>query len=66
MSEIKVSTWKVQIIESEAGWGSKVDETKFFDSEKSAKDFIQQYNLEYNNQLTTPSWYMVAQYCGKV
>lgn len=68
MPEIKLDkhVYKVEVIESEAGWGSRVDEVKYFDSEQSAKDFVRNYNLKYNNQPTTPIWYMVAQYCGKV
>lgn len=66
MSEIKVNAWKVQIVEYERGWGSKVDEIKHFDSEQSAKSFVRDYNLRYNTSQTVPDWYMVAEYCGKV
>lgn len=50
----------VQIIESEAGWGQKVDETLYFDKEKDAKTYAETYNREFNNEPTTPSWYMYA------
>jgi hypothetical protein len=56
--------WKVDIVESEAGWGSKVDETKEFPSEQKAKDFVKKYNEKYNPPLKpgerVPSWYMIA------
>jgi hypothetical protein len=48
---------KVEIIESERGWGSKVDEVKYFEAStveeatKLAKDFCNKYN-EKNNEVT--------------
>lgn len=41
MAEIKnpEPRFKVNIIESERGWGQKIDEVKYFTTEKSAKDF---------------------------
>lgn len=54
----------VHIIESEAGWGQKLDEVKEFDTEAEAKSFVKGYNEKYNNLPVTPSWYMVAQYIG--
>ncbi len=65
MSEIQVSAWRVDIIESESGWGSKIDETKYFDSEQAAKDFVESYNAK-DDEPITPYWYMYAQYLGKV
>ncbi len=65
MSEIKVTAYRVHIIESERGWGQKLDETKYFDSEQSAKDFVTQYNAK-NDAPVTPDWYMYADYRGKV
>lgn len=50
----------VQIIESESGWGQKVDETLYFDKEQDAKDYVAAYNKEFNSEPTTPSWYMYA------
>jgi hypothetical protein len=66
MSEIKLNdTYKVEITEHERGWGSKIDEVKYFDSELSAKSFVSHYNK--NNTLdVVPAWYMVARYVGKV
>jgi hypothetical protein len=66
MAEIKIGNiYKVEIIESERGWGQKVDEVKYFDSEESARQFCRQYNSR-NNQDVAPDWYMRADYAGKV
>lgn len=51
--------WKVTIIESERGWGQKVDEVKQFESYKEAKQFQIEFNEE-NTALVAPDWYMVA------
>lgn len=56
-------TYRVDIIESERGWGQKVDEIKYFDSAESALAFCKEYN-KVNNQSVTPDWYMVAKYIG--
>jgi len=52
---------KVLMIESEAGWGRKIDEVKWFDSREEAVKFCQEYNLKHNNQPVTPSWYIKAE-----
>ena len=51
--------WKVTIIESERGWGQKVDEVKEFNSYEDAKRFQIEFNNE-NTALVAPDWYMVA------
>lgn len=56
MSEKKV---KVLIIESERGWGQKVDEVKEFDTREEAEKFCKEYNSK-NNEPTVPDWYMYA------
>lgn len=48
------------IIESERGWGQRVDEVKEFKTEKARDKFIEKFNSK-NNEPTTPDWYMVAQ-----
>lgn len=64
MSEIKKPVaYRVDIIESERGWGTKVDEVKYFDSEESAKAFCAEYNKT-NTASVAPDWYMQANYCG--
>ena len=47
------------IIESERGWGQRVDGTKEFKSEKKRDNFIQKFNSK-NNEPVTPDWYMYA------
>jgi hypothetical protein len=67
MPEIKRPVaYRVDIIESERGWGQKIDETKYFDNELEAKAFVQRYNDTYNTAREVPDWYMRADYVGKV
>lgn len=49
----------VPVIESEKGWGSKVDDHMVCLSNDDAKAFITEFNSK-NNQPTTPDWYMYA------
>lgn len=66
MSEIKLQqAYRVDIIESERGWGQKVDETKYFDNEAEALAFCKRYNSA-NPPGPAPDWYMQAEYRGKV
>lgn len=51
--------WSVDIIESERGWGQKVEDTVFFDSEEEAKAYVKNYNKD-NNLPYVPDWYMYA------
>ena len=61
MSEIKLpKAWKVVIIESERGWGQKVDEVKYFDDEEEAKQFVRTFNSQ-NTAGQVPDWYMYAE-----
>ena len=65
VTDEKVKT-KVYIIESEAGWGSRVDETKEFDSREEAIEFCKKYNDEHNPPRDqTPEWYMYARLAGQ-
>jgi hypothetical protein len=51
----------VDIIESEAGWGQKIDETLYFTSKDKASKYVDDYNTKYNPpKAQTPSWYMYA------
>lgn len=59
-----MKTYKVTIIESERGWGQRVDEIKEFDTEKEARDFVKDYNTKHNPPGPVPDWYMVAVYQG--
>lgn len=66
MAEITLSdAFRVDIIESERGWGTKIDEIKYFDTEDSARAFCKEYNAS-NTKETAPDWYMRADYIGKV
>jgi hypothetical protein len=66
MSEVKVGPlYRVAIIESERGWGSKVDEVKLFTDEQTAKDFCYHYNKDLPAGVA-PDWYMIARYEGKI
>ena len=51
--------WTVTIIESERGWGQRVDEIKEFDTFETAKAFVDKFNSS-NTESTVPDWYMVA------
>jgi hypothetical protein len=61
-----VDAYKVTIIESERGWGQKIDETIYFDNAAEAKAFAQEYNDKHNPPGPAPDWYMMAVYEGKV
>lgn len=50
---------KVNIIESERGWGSRIDEVKEFETMQQAVEFIRKYNAS-NNLEEVPDWYMYA------
>lgn len=57
-----MNAYRVLIIESERGWGSKIDETKEFRGENAladAKAFVAQYN-SFNTASSAPDWYMRA------
>lgn len=61
MAEIKMGdVWRVDIMEYERGWGSRLDETKYFDNKPEADAFVKKFNSR-NIQPTAPDWYMVAQ-----
>lgn len=55
----------VHLIESERGWGRKVDEVIKFDTEKEALDYCKDYNGKHNTKKEVPDWYMVAEYVGE-
>lgn len=53
--------FRVAIIESEAGWGQRVDEIRHFKTYEAADKFVNEFN-SHNTSPTVPSWYMVAQH----
>lgn len=50
---------KVLIIESERGWGQRVDEVREFDDLDTAKQYVEKFNSN-NNEPEVPAWYMYA------
>lgn len=51
--------WKLYIIESERGWGQRIDEVKNFDSREEAVKYKQEFNSK-NDLDYVPDWYMYA------
>lgn len=51
---------KVEIIESERGWGQRVDDTKEFDTIAEAISYVNDFNKQ-NDKDIVPDWYMYAQ-----
>ncbi len=51
---------KVLLIESERGWGSKVEDVKEFDTLAAAEEFIDEFN-SVNDLEEVPDWYMYAE-----
>lgn len=58
--ERKIVGWTVAIIESERGWGQKVDEVKEFKTFRKAEKFVTKFNAK-NTEEKVPDWYMYAQ-----
>ena len=48
---------KVPVVESEAGWGRKIDDWMVVLSMEDAKTFEKEFNSK-NTSKTTPDWYM--------
>lgn len=48
------------VIESERGWGSRVDETIEFDTPEERDAFVKEFN-SHNTEEVTPDWYMRAE-----
>lgn len=53
----------VNIIESERGWGRKIDERMEFDTWEEAQKYIKKFNST-NPPGPAPDWYMQAEYAG--
>lgn len=56
----------VNCIESERGWGSKIDSQSIFPTEALAKDYCKIYNEKHNFTESIPDWYMLEEYVGEV
>lgn len=57
--------YRVDLIEYERGWGSKVDETIYFDNETEAREYVKNFNAK-NTEKVVPDWYMIADYRGRI
>jgi hypothetical protein len=57
--------YRVDLMEYERGWGSRVDEILYFDTEAEARKHCDDFNAK-NTAKTVPDWYMIAEYVGKV
>lgn len=61
---MKTPKIRVEIIESERGWGQKVDEIKTFATLAAAEKFVKKFNApnvkDWNKTHTVPDWYMTA------
>ena len=57
--------WKVAIIESERGWGSKVDSVETFSTFEEAAAFQKEFNRKNEEDFAktkqVPDWYMQAE-----
>lgn len=51
--------YRVNIIESERGWGQKEFDVKFFDDEQKANDFVDEFNKDL--PAGCPDYYICAQ-----
>jgi hypothetical protein len=67
VAELKATgiAYQVDIIESERGWGSKIDQVKYFETESEAREFCREFNSS-NTDAVAPDWYMQANYMGTV
>ena len=61
----KPTAYRVDLIEYERGWGSKIDETIYFDNEAEAREYASTFNSK-NTAKEVPDWYMIAEYRGKI
>lgn len=56
--------WRVDILEYERGWGSRVDDQEFFATQEEAATFVKKYNKpnhdKWNKTKSVPEWYMAA------
>lgn len=60
----KVTPYRVDMVEYERGWGSKLDETLYFNSKEEAQNYANTYNAENNKEAVAPDYYIIAKYVG--
>ena len=51
--------FRVVIMESERGWGLRIDEVKMFETLEEAKAYRKKFN-SHNDKPSAPDWYMYA------
>lgn len=56
----------VNEVESESGWGSRIDEQHLFPTKELALEFVKSYNQEYNSSPVVPDYYIIQEYKGEV
>jgi len=56
---IREVKYPVHIMESERGWGQRVDQVKEFDTQEEADLYVENFNKQ-NTSNTVPDWYMFA------
>jgi hypothetical protein len=61
----KPTAFRVDLIEYERGWGSKIDDTLYFDNEAEARKYAADFNAR-NCDNEVPDWYMIAEYRGSM
>ena len=54
---------RVELIEFERGWGSKVEYVLYFDNKDEAEKYCLDFNAK-NTAKEVPDWYMIAEYRG--
>ena len=67
MPQVSINkAYAVDLYEYERGWGSRLDETIYFDTEEEARTWALNYNEKHNNLPYVPDWYILAEYRGRV
>lgn len=56
----KLAASKIAVIESELGWGRKIDDYMVCLTQEDSLKFKKEFNSE-NTDETTPDWYMVCE-----
>ena len=59
-AQAKVGDWRVDVIESERGWGSHVEDVFYFTEQAEAAVWVKEYNEKWNPPGPVPDWYMAA------
>lgn len=54
-----MKNFRVDIIESEKGWGQKIEETKYFETLEEAQSFVEKFNKNLPKD-KVPDYYVIA------